>query len=120
MNETVLALRFLDVFHCIANGHDRLGRVVGNLDAELFLKRHYQLDRVERVGAEILDKGRALRDLLGIDVQMLDHDLLHAFGSIAHWVLKPLQVATAYDASGPRLGPSLVVSACGAGRLARW
>ncbi len=69
-----------------------LRRVIGNLDAEFFFERHDQLDGVEAVGAQIFDEGRVVGDLVGIHVQMLDDDLLHALGSIAHGL-----VSLSYD-----------------------
>src|SRR6185437_3943365 len=68
---------FVDILDRVADGHDGLRRVVRDLDAEFLLKRHYQLDGVETVGAQILNERRSVRDLVGIDVQMLDDDLLH-------------------------------------------
>src|SRR6516164_5023322 len=46
----------LDETDRVAHGLDLLGRVVGNFDAELFFERHHQFDRVEAVGAEIVDE----------------------------------------------------------------
>jgi hypothetical protein len=76
--------RLLEELDRVADGDDRLGRVVRNLDAELFLESHHQLDRVEAVGAQVVDEIRAFDDLVGIHAEMLDHDLLHALGDIAH------------------------------------
>ena len=53
--------------------------------AELLLERHDELDRVEAVGAEIVDEARVLGDLSRRH-RVLDHDLLHAFSDIAHFV----------------------------------
>src|SRR4051812_40601742 len=38
------------------DGGDLLGLFVGNLDPELVLERHHELDRVERVGAQVGDE----------------------------------------------------------------
>ena len=38
----------------ILHRFDLLGRVVGNVDAELILQRHNQLDDFERVGADVI------------------------------------------------------------------
>ena len=45
----------------VADGLDRLGGVVRDLDAEFFLERHDELDRVEAVGAQIVDEAGACR-----------------------------------------------------------
>src|SRR6185312_14329945 len=75
---------FVDILDRVADRHDGFRRVVGNLDAEFFFERHDQLDGVEAVGAQVFNEGRIFGDLVGIDIQMLDDDLLHAFRSIAH------------------------------------
>jgi hypothetical protein len=46
----------VDVLDRFLDARDLLGVLVGNLDAELFLEGHHQLDRVERVGAEVVDE----------------------------------------------------------------
>src|SRR3954468_11256288 len=75
---------FVDVLDGIADGHDRLRRIIGNFDAEFLFERHDELDRVEAVGAKVLDEGCAVGDFLGIDIEMFDDDLLHALCGIAH------------------------------------
>src|SRR6202012_820520 len=78
---------FVDILDRVADRHNGFRRVVRNFDAEFLFKRHHQLDGVEAVGAQIFNEGRIVGDLVGIDVQMLDDDLLHAFRSIAHGLL---------------------------------
>ncbi len=56
----------------ILDRHDLLGRVVGDLAAELFLERHDKLDRVQAVGAQIVDEAGVLGDLGLVDAQVLD------------------------------------------------
>jgi len=58
--------------------------IVRDLDAELFLEGHDELDGVEAVRTQVLDEVGAIDDLLGLDAEVLDHDLLHALGDIAH------------------------------------
>src|SRR5438874_6266789 len=74
----------LDKIDRILDGDDLLGRIVRDLAAELLLERHHQLDRVETIGAEIVDKAGVLGDLSLIDPEMLDNDLLNPVGDIAH------------------------------------
>src|SRR5688500_20284448 len=93
----------LDVVDRVLHGEDLLGRVVGNLDAELFLERHDELDGVEAVSAQIVDEARVLGDLVGLDAQMLNNDLLHAICDVAHEM--PLQnsgFASATSFASPR------------------
>src|SRR6056297_456683 len=70
--------------HGIAEGLDALGSVVRDFDPELFLEGHHELHRVETVGTEVVDEARRLADLVFLDVQMLNNNLLDAFGDIAH------------------------------------
>ena len=55
--------------------------------AELLLERHDELDGVEAVGSEVVDEARILGDLVGLNPEMLHHDLLHALRDIAHFRL---------------------------------
>ncbi|PAV74279.1 hypothetical protein WR25_27087 [Diploscapter pachys] len=68
----------------VLDGRDLLGGIVGDLDPELFLERHDELDDVEAVGTQVVDEARVLGHLVGFDAEMLDDDLLHAVGGLAH------------------------------------
>src|SRR5436309_5521580 len=70
--------------HRIADGDDRLGGIIRDFDTELFLERHDEFDRVERIGTKIVDEICIVGHLVGFDAKVLDHDLLHALGNIAH------------------------------------
>jgi hypothetical protein len=74
----------VDVVDCILDGEDLLGGIVGNLDAELLLECHHQLDDIKAVGAQIVDEARFFGDLVTFYAKMLDNNLFHALGSIAH------------------------------------
>src|SRR5579862_4328304 len=76
-------MRF-DELHSVFNGHDLLRGIVRDLAAELFFERHHQLDRVEAIGAEIVDETRIVRDLGLVDAQVLHNDLFYPLGDIAH------------------------------------
>src|SRR5215813_6320980 len=80
----------LDEADGVAHGLDLLGGVVRNLDAEFLLERHHQLDRIETVGAEIVDEFGILFHLRRFDAQMLDDDLLNALANIAHFLVLPV------------------------------
>ena len=71
-------------FDGVLHGEDLFGGIVGNFAAEFFLERHHQLDRVEAVGAQIVDEAGIVGDLGLVDAQMLDDDLLYPLGDIAH------------------------------------
>src|SRR5918911_2050335 len=65
-----------DVVDRLANGLDFLRVLVRDLDPELILQLHDQLDQVERVGVEILLEGGLLGDLALLDAELLGQDVL--------------------------------------------
>src|SRR6478735_6344635 len=68
-----------DVIDCLADRRDLLGVLVGDLDPELVLELHDQLDQIERVGIEVLLE-RCLRgDLALVHAELLGQDILHTF-----------------------------------------
>ena len=96
----LFAMRFDEVDR-VLHGHDLLGGVVGDLAAELLLERHHQLDRVQAVGAEIVDEAGRLGDLGLIDAKMLDHNLFNSIGDIAHRSIPRVMYCLADWAFGP-------------------
>src|SRR6202035_3512230 len=81
------ALRvLLEKLHGIADRENRFGGIVGNLAAEFLFECHHQLNRVETVRTEVVDKTGILGHLLGLDPQMLHDDLLHPIGNVTHWL----------------------------------
>src|SRR5689334_14739140 len=50
----------------VADRLDLLGGIIGDLAAELFLESHHQLDRIQAVGAQIIDETRVVGDLVGL------------------------------------------------------
>src|ERR1051325_10146081 len=60
-----------DVLEGVADRDDLLGVLVGNLDVEVLLERHHQLDGVERVRAQVPDELRGRRHALLFDAQRL-------------------------------------------------
>src|SRR5512143_4025489 len=71
----------------VTDGQDRLRGIVGDLTAELLLEGHDELDGVEAVGSEVVDEACILGDLVGLDPEMLHHDLLYALRDITHFRL---------------------------------
>src|SRR4051794_16492590 len=71
-----LAVR-IDVLDGFLDARDLLGVLVGNLDAELLLEGHDQLDGVERVGAQIVHERGVRRHFLFVDSELLHDDALH-------------------------------------------
>ena len=60
-----------DVIDRLADRRDLLRVVVGDLDAELILELHDQLDQIERVGVEIFLERSLFRDLALVDTELL-------------------------------------------------
>jgi len=86
---------FRDELYRVAKGLDVLGRVIWDLDAELFFKRHDQLDCVEAVCAKIVDEGRTLNNFVFFHTQVLNNDLFYTICDVAHLKILILR------ASGP-------------------
>src|SRR3954447_379083 len=74
----------VNIFDGIADGQDRLRSIVWDLDAELLFEGHHELDRVQTVGAKVVDEACRFRDLVGLHAKMLDNDFLDAFCGITH------------------------------------
>src|SRR5438105_2978448 len=74
-----LGVRF-DVLDRFLHAGDLLGILVRDLDPELLLERHDELDGVEGVGAQIVDERRVRRHFLFVDPELLHDDALHFVG----------------------------------------
>src|SRR5262245_19630257 len=84
-SRSLLALGMrIDVLDRFLHAGDLLGVLVGNLDPELFLKRHDELHRVERVGAEVVDERRVRRHFLFVHAELLHDDALDLVGYRHH------------------------------------
>src|SRR5918992_23517 len=66
-----------DVVDGLTHGLNRLSVLVRDLDPELVLELHDELHEVERVGVQILLKGRFLCDLALFDPELLGQHFLH-------------------------------------------
>src|SRR5918995_533163 len=60
-----------DVVDRLADGREFARVVIGNLESELILEIHDDLDQIERVGAEILLERCLLGDLALLDAELL-------------------------------------------------
>ena len=67
-----------DVVDGLPDSRDLLGIFVGDLDPELVLELHDQLDEVERIGIEVILEGRLFGDLIFLDSELLCQDFLDA------------------------------------------
>jgi hypothetical protein len=75
---------FLDVIHGVFNRGDFFGVFVWNFNAEIFFKGHYQLDGVERIGAQVVHKGGGGSDFAFVHTELLDDNSFHAFFDAGH------------------------------------
>src|SRR4051794_10903664 len=101
---------FLKKFDRVADGQDGLSGVIGDFAAEFFLKGHHKLDRIEAVGAEIVDKACPFGYFFGLDAQMFHDDLLNPLANVTHRSnLVPFDWAASECDNGHR-GSSLVVA----------
>ena len=66
------------------HGGDLLGLFVRNLDAELVFEGHHQFHRVERIGAQISNKGLLVGHVRFGHAQLFGDDFLDTGFDIAH------------------------------------
>ena len=67
-----------DVVDGLPDSRDLLGVLVRDLDPELVLELHDQLDQVERIGIEVLLERSLVGDLVFVDAELLDEYALDA------------------------------------------
>src|ERR1700694_3598834 len=70
---------FFDVVDDVADGLQFLSVFVRHFHGKFFFERHHQFHDIERIGAQVLDKRRLRRDLLGVYSELLDDDVLDLF-----------------------------------------
>ena len=68
----------------VADGLDFLGIGIRYRDIELFLDSHDELDDVEAVGTEVIDKMGVGRNLVAIGTKLVRHKLRNSIGDVAH------------------------------------
>src|SRR6476646_9151985 len=77
----------VEVVHGVADGPELLGILIRNVDVELLLERHDELDRVQAVGAEVFHEAGLAGELFPLHAQLLDDDVLDLLFDVAHVVL---------------------------------
>src|SRR5688572_4654611 len=77
----------VQVIHRIAHGAELLRVLVGDVDVELLLEGHDQLDGVQTVRAEVLHEARLAGQLLALHAKLLDDDVLDLLFDVAHVIL---------------------------------
>jgi hypothetical protein len=68
----------------VADGAELLGVLVRDVDVELLLEFHDQLDDVEAVGPEILDEAGFVGELLTLHPELLLDDVADLVGVVGH------------------------------------
>src|SRR5579859_1526684 len=71
-------LMFLDIFDHVADRQELFRLFIRHFDAELLLQRHDQLDRIERVRAEVFDELGLRCDLVRLDAELFNNDVPYA------------------------------------------
>src|SRR5207249_5862533 len=89
----------------IPDRHDLLGRVIRDLAAEFLLERHHELDGIEAVGTQIVDKTGVFGHLRFVDAQMLDDDLFDPLVDVTHPLVSSLGCLGVASALGFRRHP---------------
>ena len=68
--------KVLDVLDCVLDCDNLLSDVVRDLDVKFLLHSHNELDHIERVSIEIINKGRILCDSILVNTELVnDHSL---------------------------------------------
>jgi len=71
-------------FRGVTDGQNRLRRVIGNFATEFFFERHHKLDRIEAVGAEVINEACVVDHFFGLNTKVFDHDLLNPLANLTH------------------------------------
>src|SRR5690606_15868065 len=79
-----------DVIDRLLHGCDLLGILIRVLGLELLFDGLHRLDRVDRVGAGVVDEASVVRDFLLCHPQLLGDDGFNLLFDTAHWCTSPL------------------------------
>lgn len=82
---TLLGCVFLDEVDGIANSLNLFSSIIRDFNVEFFFERHDQLDRVEGVSAQIVNKARAFLNFGFVNTEVLNDDFLHTCGYVTHF-----------------------------------
>jgi hypothetical protein len=84
----------VDVIDRLLDGGNFFGVFVGDFGLELFFQRHDEFDRIERVGAKVIDEGGLVFYFCLVYAQLLGDDFLHTLFNIFHLILLPSFLAS--------------------------
>src|SRR3954470_15987109 len=77
----------VQVGHGIADGAELFRLLVGDIDVELLLECHDQLDGIEAVRSEVFHEAGIACQLLPLDPELFDDDILDLLFHVSHVVL---------------------------------
>src|SRR5260221_484817 len=98
-----------DVVDGLPDGRDLLGILVRDLDPELVLELHDELDEVERVGVQVVLERRLFGDLILFDSELLRQNFFH---TLEDFFTRRCHVSSSRNASSSsRIVPSSSLSA---------
>jgi hypothetical protein len=83
---------FFEKVRSVADGDNGFGGVIVNVAAEFFLESHYQLNGVNTVRTEVVDKAGILDHSVRLDAKMLYHDLFYALAHVTHLYILLLHI----------------------------
>jgi hypothetical protein len=104
----------LDKIDRILDRHDLFGGIIRDLAPEFLFKGHYELDGVEAIGAQIVDKAGVFGHLRLIDAQMLDDDLFDPIVDVTHPLFSSLDCSKTASAQSFSAPSAITVSPPGA------
>src|SRR5436305_11420522 len=94
MPDPKLFLLRLDVIDGVLDGFDFFSLIVRNIEVECFFKRHDELNDVERIRSQIINKRSAWVDLVLVHSQLLYDDLLYLVCYCCHYLSPNLSANT--------------------------
>src|SRR6185369_12700844 len=77
-SKRLLGSNFFDILNHISHALQLFSFFIGDFVPKFFFQSHYQLDRVQRVGAQILDKFGIWSHLVGVDAQLFYDDVFYS------------------------------------------
>src|SRR5580765_6575864 len=76
----------------IADRAELLGIFIRDVDVELLLELHDQLDDIEAVGAEVLDEAGLVGELLALHPELLLDNVTDLLSVVGHWGRSSVQL----------------------------
>ena len=78
----------LNVFDNVADRLDVLDLLVGDLNVELFLEGHDQIDQIQRICAEVIDDAGLHRYLFILNIELVNQNLFYFVKNHGYFLLE--------------------------------